>query len=94
LNGYRRVENSSEGFKIKDELLCHLSNDVIRYDWYNNQGLNKTIFREMKLLIIHPLLRLINRLRFGRNYSEYGYYTYTCFTNNSDDFKALQTDLD
>lgn len=84
----------SEGFEIKDELLCHLSNDVIRYNWYNNQDLKKTIFKEMNLLIIHPLLRLMNRLRYGRNYSEFGYQTYTCFTNNSKGFKALQKDLD
>ena len=79
----------SEGFEIKNELLGHNANDVIRYNWYINMGLKKTIFREMKLLVIHPLLRLFNRLRFGRNYSEFSYYTYTCFTNNPDGFKAL-----
>lgn len=79
----------SEGFEIRDETLTHMSEDVVRYIWYRNQGLKATLGRELQLKLL-PLRRWLRRVRLGEpRYREYGYSAYTCLAEGTGELKIF-----
>lgn len=79
----------SEGFEIINEHFSHLHPEVLRYSWYKNAKLKKTLARETTINIL-PFLRLIKQIIYGPvRYREFGYSAYTCLTKSVGDLKVL-----
>lgn len=68
----------SEGFVVLRERLTYGAPEVVRYNWYRNQGREKTWRSELQLAL-WPAVRSVRRLLRGkRAYEERGYSAYTC----------------
>jgi ubiquinone/menaquinone biosynthesis C-methylase UbiE len=79
----------SEGFEIIDDILTHTNTEVIRFNWYKNMKLKKTIIRELRLRL-DLFRRLLRRIRLGKSrYRENGYTHYTCLARGIGDLKIL-----
>lgn len=71
----------SEGMEILDECYSRTSDEVIRYNWYKNMGLEKTFFRELKL-IRRKLRNMRSRwLLSEKEYQERCFSAYTCLVD-------------
>ena len=80
----------SEGFTIKRDLRTNISTDVLRFDMYKNRKVKKTIFTELKLLIIWPILRLMKRILSGpKRHNEFGFSAYTCSLEADDEIEII-----
>ena len=70
----------SEGYEVLDDRLTYLADEIIRFNWYRNQKLEKTWRRELSLHAA-SFFRWLRRLKLGRErYREFGYSAYTCLT--------------
>lgn len=69
----------SEGFEILGEKHSHTPMEVLSFNLYRNQGTPKTMLSELKLRAI-PIWRMLNRIRYGKNYNERAFSAYTCLT--------------
>ncbi len=79
----------SEGYEIIAEILTHTDKEVIRFNWYKNMNLERTLKREL-LLQLYPFLNLLSRIRLGNNrYREDGYSTYTCLAKGVSELKIF-----
>ena len=79
----------SEGYEIINDILTHTDKEVIRFNWYKNMNLEKTIKRE-RALRLDSFRKLLRRMKLGKNrYSEYGYSAYTCLAKGIGDLKIF-----
>ena len=77
----------SEGFAIVNELHSHLANDVLRYNWYRNLNMKKTITRELRIRS-YPLIRFLKKILFGSSrFLEYECQQYTCLAKGADEIR-------
>ncbi len=77
----------SEGYEIIDELLTHADQEVIRFNWYRNMHLEKTLARELWLKL-YPVRKLWRRIRLGKSrYRENGFSAYTCLARGTGDLQ-------
>ncbi len=68
----------SEGFELVAELRTHVADEVERFNWYRNLGLERTFRREASLWL-RRVGRVAARLRHGRAvFEETGYAAFTC----------------
>ncbi len=80
----------SEGFKIIEERLTQSHEEVLRYIWYNDSGLPKSLKLELKLRL-RPLRNSIKRWLYGkRRFDEFGYSAYTCLTHSQGGLKIFE----
>lgn len=75
----------SEGYKIVEDLLTHSANEIVRYGWYQNMKLKKTLHREL-LLALRPVVNFLKHRS-----KEYGFSAYTCLAKGSGELKILGT---
>lgn len=81
----------SEGYEILAERRTRQTNDVIRFNWYRNQGLERTFRRERKLLM-RPLREAWRRIRKGRAWEdEFGFSAYTCLARSAGELRIMGT---
>jgi len=79
----------SEGYEIINDILTHTNKSVMRFNWYKNLNLKKTIKREL-LLQSYSFRTLLRRIKLGENrYRENGYSAYTCLTKEVGDLKIF-----
>jgi ubiquinone/menaquinone biosynthesis C-methylase UbiE len=79
----------SEGYEIIDDILTHTDKEVIRFNWYNNMGLKKTVIRDM-VLQLRSFRQLLSRIKIGKNrYRENGYSAYTCLAKGISDLEIF-----
>ena len=79
----------SEGYDVLAERLTITAPDVIRFNWYRNQGRKKSLFNELKIRAL-PLRNALKKIRYGkRRYAEYGYSAYTCLAKCSGELKIF-----
>lgn len=79
----------SEGYEILQETLTHAETDLIRFNWYRNMHLARTLKTEIALRI-RPLRRFLKRVRLGSlRYREYGYSAYTCLARVAGELKVF-----
>jgi|WetSurSiteA1Bulk_404760.scaffolds.fasta_scaffold00287_2 ubiquinone/menaquinone biosynthesis C-methylase UbiE len=79
----------SEGYEIINDILTHSDKEVIRFIWYKNMNIKKTIKRELTLQL-YSVRNLLRRIKLGKNrYKEYGYSAYTCLTKGIGDLKIF-----
>lgn len=73
----------SEGFEIVDERLTSLPREIIRYNWYENEGRDFDLRAEARLLM-SPVRRLWRRLRQGRRrFDEFEHDALTLLTRDA-----------
>jgi ubiquinone/menaquinone biosynthesis C-methylase UbiE len=81
----------SEGYLIVEELFSHMTDDVLRFNWYRNLKLKKSFGREFRLRI-YPTLRFMKKTIFGNtNFREYEYQFYTCLAKGTDELTINTT---
>lgn len=74
----------SEGFRIHRELLTDTAAEVVRYNWYVNMHLPKTLMREV-ILFAYPLLKATKRRVIGATLKgDFGYSAFSCLTTACD----------
>jgi len=57
---------------------------------YKNRKVKKTIFTELKLLIIWPILGLMKRILSGpKRHNEFGFSAYTCSLEADDEIEII-----
>ena len=79
----------SEGYEILSDRLTHTAEEMIRFNWYRNMGLPKSLGNEMKVGMV-PFWRALKRILIGRRrYDEYGYSAYTCLTKQAGELKIF-----
>jgi len=79
----------SEGYEIIKDILTHMNTEVIRFNWYKNMNLEKTINRELALQLL-SFRNLMKRIKLGEShYREYGYSAYTCLAEATGDLKIF-----
>jgi len=79
----------TEGFEILDEKFSRITPEVVRYNWYHNMKLKKSIRREF-MLKLDPFFQLLRRIRRGRAwYQEFGFSAYTCLTRGVGELKIF-----
>ncbi|MFM2430399.1 MAG: hypothetical protein RLZZ511_1612 [Cyanobacteriota bacterium] len=79
----------SEGYEILAERLTDLPEDVIRFNWYENLGVSKTLMSELKLKLLQVRSSLKKILYGKRHYKEYGYAAYTCFARGTGEMNVF-----
>lgn len=67
----------SEGFEIVSEHLSRASKDVLRYDWFINKQLPKTLTRQLKVSLRDQIFLMKRLLMRKEKYDE---FTYSAFT--------------
>ena len=79
----------SEGYEIINETLTHSDKELIRFNWYKNMNLDKTLKREV-LLQSYPFRNFLRRMKLGsKHYKEYGYSAYTCLAQGVGELKIF-----
>jgi ubiquinone/menaquinone biosynthesis C-methylase UbiE len=78
----------SEGLEIVSQRLTKLAPEVIRYNWYRNQKLGKSLLREAKLSL-RPLQDWWRGLVRGRAHDEYDYDAFTVLTRAVGELKIF-----
>lgn len=79
----------SEGFKIENEKHTDLPKEVLKFNWYQNLKLKKTLSRKAKMYITAHKSK-IARILFGDKVSKEFYHSaYTCFTSSTGDLKIF-----
>lgn len=79
----------SEGYEIIDEVFTHTHREVIRFNWYKNMKLERSLKRDL-LLHLYPFRSLLRRIKLGNNrYREFGYSAYTCFARGAGELKIF-----
>jgi len=79
----------SEGYEIVDEILTNTNTEVVRFNWYKNMNLEKTLKREL-LLQLYPFRNLLRRIMLGNNrYEEYGFSAFTCLAKGVGELKIF-----
>lgn len=72
----------SENFIIEQELLSSMSDEVLRFSWYKNKNIEKTLLSELKLQL-YPIVRFLKKIILGQTIcNEYDYQAYTCLTKS------------
>ncbi len=72
----------SEGFEILDEKLTRLPREVIRYNWYKNEGRDFSLGAEAKLLL-SPIRAWWTKLSRRRHFDEYEHDALTVLTREA-----------
>jgi ubiquinone/menaquinone biosynthesis C-methylase UbiE len=79
----------SEGFDILKEHSAEVSVEAVRFNWYRNLKLDKTLKREFQLMIM-PVKSAIKKFVMGRKkFDEFENYTYTCLTEGRGELKIF-----
>jgi len=79
----------SEGYEILSDTLTRPSEEVTRFNWYQQQKLDKTLKREL-LLRLSPVRKVLKRLVMGKGkYDEYGHTAYTCLAEGAGTLKIF-----
>lgn len=79
----------SEGYEIINDIMTHTDKEVIRFNWYKNMRLEKTLKREL-ILKLYFLRNLLRRIRLGKSRNrENGYSAYTCLAKGSGELKIF-----
>lgn len=79
----------SEGYEIVNDILTHINEEVIRFNWYKKKNLEKTFKRELTLKLI-PFRHMLKRVILSKkHYRENGYYAYTCLTREIGDLNIF-----
>lgn len=79
----------SEGYEIVEEVLTQMDAEVVRFNWYKNMNLQKTLRRELSLRL-HPFRNLLRRIKLGSDrYDEFGFSAYTCLARGVGDLKIF-----
>jgi len=74
---------NTEGYEILAERLTKTAAEVVKFGWYQRQGVTKSVSSEMKLAL-RPLRNSLRRLLSGKRiYDEYAYDRYTCLTKGT-----------
>lgn len=82
----------SEGFEIKSEHFAHMADEVLRFSWYRNLALKKTLFREFRIRVLYPIIRFLKKFCYGpARYHEFGYSSYTCLAEGGHEVKISTT---
>lgn len=79
----------SEGYEIMRELHSHSSQELIRFNWYRNMNVRRSLKSEALIRSL-PIRRYIKRLRLGRRqYREFGYSAYSCLAQGTGELKIF-----
>jgi ubiquinone/menaquinone biosynthesis C-methylase UbiE len=79
----------SEGYRIHSEHLSYIADDVLRFYWYRNLKLEKTLRREA-VFWVRPFRQWMSRLRQGRErQSEFDHQAYTCLAEGVGELKIF-----
>ncbi len=79
----------SEGYEIINEIFTHTTKEVIRFSWYKNMKLTKTLKREL-FLHMYPVLNYLKKMKLGNKlYQETGYSAYTCLAKRVGELKIF-----
>ena len=83
----------SEGYEILEETLTHMTEDVVRFSWYQNMKMKNSIVKNFMLKLL-PLRRILRRIRSGQDwYYEYAFSAYTCLTKSKGDLKISAVEM-
>lgn len=74
----------SEGFTIEEELYSNTDVETIRFNWYENRGIQKTGTSELKLMSLNFFLTLKKLYVGKRKFNEYHRNAFTCRTGKLD----------
>jgi ubiquinone/menaquinone biosynthesis C-methylase UbiE len=79
----------SEGFKVNDECFTETAKEVVKYNWYVNMGVKKTLKKEL-FYSIRERLHSMKKMVYGEaKANEYMYRAYTCFTIKDGDSLSI-----
>ncbi|NIA70328.1 class I SAM-dependent methyltransferase [Pelagibius litoralis] len=79
----------SEGFEILSERFTQSHEEIIRFNWYRNQGLPKSLKNEIKLRL-RPLRNNVKRFVYGKKrHEEFGHSAYTCLAKSRGELKIF-----
>jgi ubiquinone/menaquinone biosynthesis C-methylase UbiE len=79
----------SEGYQIVDEILTRASNEILRFNMYENMNQKKSLFSEL-VFHLKPFRNLLRRAMLGsRSYREYGYSAYTCLAKGEGELRIF-----
>lgn len=73
----------SEGFIIEEEIYSNTSTEIIRFSWYNNSNIKKTVITELKLKCRSSFLKFQFFLFGKKKFNELKRNAYTCRTSAS-----------
>ncbi|MBI3631233.1 MAG: hypothetical protein HY221_02750, partial [Candidatus Sungbacteria bacterium] len=79
----------SEGYEILAERLTQTTNEVTRYNMYNNMKLEKSFLREVKLTM-GPVINFLRKIKLGQEkYNEFAFSAYTCLAKGAGELKIF-----
>src|SRR5262249_21492500 len=80
----------SEGFEIVKDRLTKPTMEVLKFDWYHNNTVKKSVFRELKGHL-RPITGFAKRMLMGRKrYEEFTYSAYTSLVKQTRELKIHQ----
>ncbi len=80
----------SEGFIIRNDFKTRVNKEILKFDMYRNKKTKKTVFTELKLHLIWPMLNVVKRIIWGpKRFAEFGFSAYTCLVEPAGDLEIM-----